>query len=45
MITLTIDNRHVTVPAGTTILEAAKTANIRIPTLCHASQPPTNAAS
>ena len=28
MVTLTIDNRIVTVPEGTTILEAARTARI-----------------
>ena len=35
MITLTIDGVSVTVPAGTTVLEAAKAAGIRIPTLCY----------
>ena len=35
MVSLTIDGKNVTVPAGTTILEAAKAANIRIPTLCY----------
>jgi formate dehydrogenase major subunit len=34
-ITLTIDGRKVTVPAGTTILDAAKELGIEIPTLCH----------
>ncbi len=34
MVTLTIDGKEVTVPKGTTILEAAGTAGIRIPTLC-----------
>ncbi|RJP66492.1 MAG: 4Fe-4S dicluster domain-containing protein [Candidatus Abyssobacteria bacterium SURF_17] len=34
MVTLTIDNCKVQVPDGTTILEAARTAGIRIPTLC-----------
>ena len=34
MVTLTIDGRKLTVPAGTTILEAAKDANIYIPNLC-----------
>ena len=34
MVNLTIDNQKVTVPKGTTILEAAKTAGIDIPTLC-----------
>ena len=35
MVSLTIDGNIVKVPAGTTILEAAKSANIRIPTLCY----------
>ena len=35
MVTLTIDNRTVTVPDGTTILEAARSAKIDIPTLCY----------
>ena len=35
MINLTIDGIAVSVPAGTTILEAAKAAGIRIPTLCY----------
>lgn len=35
MITLRIDNTSVTVPAGATVLDAARAANIRIPTLCH----------
>ena len=35
MVTLTIDNRIVTVPEGTTILEAARTARIEIPTMCY----------
>ena len=34
MINLTIDNIPVTVPAGTTILEAARAAGIKIPSLC-----------
>lgn len=34
-ITLTVDNIQVTVPAGTTVLEAAKQAGINIPTLCY----------
>lgn len=34
-VTLTIDNQRVTVEAGTTILEAARTAGIEIPTLCY----------
>jgi iron-only hydrogenase group A len=32
---LTIDGKPITVPLGTTILEAAKSLNIRIPTLCY----------
>ena len=35
MITLTIDGVEVTVPEGTTVLEAAVKANIKIPTLCY----------
>ena len=35
MISLTIDNVKVEVPAGTTVLEAAKQAGINIPTLCY----------
>ncbi|MCI9402903.1 MAG: 4Fe-4S binding protein [Oscillospiraceae bacterium] len=34
MINLTIDNIPVTVPEGTTVLEAARSAGIKIPTLC-----------
>ena len=34
-INLTIDHVQVTVPEGTTILEAAKKAGIKIPTLCY----------
>ena len=34
-ITVTIDNQKVTVPAGTTILQAAEKANINIPRLCY----------
>ncbi len=33
-VSITIDGRAVKVPFGTTILEAARTAGIRIPTLC-----------
>ena len=33
-VNLTINGRPVSVPEGRTILEAAKTAGIRIPTLC-----------
>lgn len=32
---VTIDHKQITVPEGTTILEAAKLVNIRIPTLCY----------
>lgn len=35
LIALTIDGVKVEVPAGTTVLEAAKKANINIPTLCY----------
>ena len=35
MVTLTINNRIVTVPEGTTILEAAKKSHIDIPNLCY----------
>lgn len=35
MVSLTIDGKHVTVPASTTILEAAKAIHIHIPTLCY----------
>lgn len=35
LIKLTIDNREVEVPRGTTILKAAKGMGIDIPTLCH----------
>lgn len=34
-VTLCIDNQEVTVPKGTTILEAAKGLGVEIPTLCH----------
>ncbi len=34
-VTLTIDGRQVQVPAGTTVLEAARTAGIHIPSLCY----------
>lgn len=34
-VTLTINKRRVSAPEGATILEAAKLAGIRIPTLCH----------
>jgi len=35
MTTIRIDNREVRVPAGSTILEAARKLGIEIPTLCH----------
>lgn len=35
MINLTINGNPVTVPEGSTILEAAKLVNVHIPTLCH----------
>lgn len=35
MVTVTIDNKTVTVPESTTILDAARAAGIRIPTLCY----------
>jgi formate dehydrogenase major subunit len=35
MATLTIDGRKVTVEPGATVLEAARSLGIRIPTLCH----------
>ncbi|MFZ5924882.1 MAG: NADH-dependent [FeFe] hydrogenase, group A6 [Bacillota bacterium] len=35
MITLTVDDRKVEVPRGSTVLEAAKAAGIDIPTLCY----------
>lgn len=34
-VTLTIDGKKVTVPAGSTILQAAKQAGVDIPTLCY----------
>ena len=35
MVTLTIDRKTVTVPEGTTILEAARSVHLDIPTLCY----------
>ena len=35
MVNLTIDNIPVTVPEGTTVLEAARNAGIKIPSLCY----------
>src|SRR5208337_5115536 len=34
-VTLTIDQREVVVPAGTTVFDAARLSGIVIPTLCH----------
>ncbi|MBP5639085.1 MAG: (2Fe-2S)-binding protein, partial [Victivallales bacterium] len=34
-VTITINNKQVEVPAGSTILEAARKLNINIPTLCY----------
>jgi len=38
MLKLTIDNQEVSVPAGTTILQAARKLKIQIPTLCWAEE-------
>ena len=35
MVNLTINNRAIEVEEGTTVLEAAETLGIKIPTLCH----------
>ena len=35
MVNLKINGQDVSVPAGTTVLEAARTAGIDIPTLCY----------
>ena len=35
MVTVTIDGRQVSVPEHTSILDAARKANINIPTLCY----------
>lgn len=35
LVNLTINGKSVSVPKGTTILEAAKQVNVKIPTLCH----------
>ncbi len=35
MVTLSVDGRPVSVPGGSTILEACKSAGISVPTLCH----------
>ena len=44
LITLTIDGQATSVEAGTTILEAARTLGIRIPTLCHVDGFPPSAS-
>ena len=35
MIDLTVDGKKVSVPAGTSVFDAARLNNIEIPTLCH----------
>jgi len=35
MVTVTIDNKEISVPKGTTVLEAAKQIGVHIPTLCY----------
>ena len=35
LVELTIDGRKVSVPAGTTIFDAARMHDVAIPTLCH----------
>ena len=37
MITLTIDGQEVSVPEGTTVLQAAEKLHMKIPTLCYLS--------
>lgn len=44
MMRLKIDGRETAVPEGTTILEAARGLNIRIPTLCHVDGFPPSAS-
>ena len=44
MVKLTIDNKEVEVEKGTSILDAAKSAQIKIPTLCHHPDLPPTAA-
>ncbi len=34
-VTLTVDGREVTVPAGATLLDAARAAGVEVPVLCH----------
>jgi len=38
MVTLNIDGHEITVPHGTSIWDAARTAGVEIPTLCHSSR-------
>ena len=35
MVNITIDNEQISVPEGTTVLDAAKKVNVKIPTLCY----------
>jgi NADH-quinone oxidoreductase subunit G len=35
MVNITIDNQQVSVPEGTTVLDAAKKVNVKVPTLCY----------
>ena len=44
MVRLTIDSHIVEVPEGTSILDAAKSVQIKIPTLCHHPDLPPTAA-
>lgn len=44
MVKLTIDSQEIEVPAGTSILDAAKALQIKIPTLCHHPDLPATAA-
>ncbi len=44
MVKATIDGFEVTVPSGTTILEAAKTVQVKIPTLCKHPDLPSSAS-
>jgi formate dehydrogenase major subunit len=37
-VSLSIDNKKVTMPSGSTIVEAAEVAGIKIPTLCHVKE-------
>ncbi|GAB1482030.1 hypothetical protein MASR2M78_08450 [Treponema sp.] len=44
VISVKIDNRSVTVPAGSTLLQACKTAGISVPTLCYLEDVANNAS-